>query len=76
MKPDGQDAGLADQIEPADPAAFTAEETERLVRLFQILDEWDRQAAARDISRADVPTVPFAGPGGTHGPQPVPVGEE
>jgi hypothetical protein len=73
MKPDGQDARA---IYPADPAAFTADEVERLVRFFEILDAWNRQAAARDISRPDVPTVPFAGPGGTHGPQPVPTGEE
>jgi hypothetical protein len=47
MSPDEQDS------RPIDPAAFTAEERERLIRFFRILDEWDRESTSQDNSRVE-----------------------
>ena len=73
MTRDGQDARSTD---PADPAAFTADETERLIRFFQILDAWDRESASRRVLRADGAAVPCGVPAGTERPTQVPIVQE
>jgi hypothetical protein len=75
MKPDGQDARAIAPPEPDDPAAYNAEESERLIRFFQILDAWDRSQAGQ-VSRVDQAEVASSEPAGSTGPRPVPIVQE
>jgi hypothetical protein len=75
MNPDGHDARAIAPPEPDDPAAYSAEESERLIRFFQILDQWDRNQAGQ-VSRVDRPRVASSEPAGTIGPKPVPIVQE
>ena len=74
MTGDGQDAR---PIDPNQPAAFNAEEIERLIRFIRVLNEWARHEHDRGFPGRDQDlTIACAVRPGTEPSKPVPIRSE
>jgi hypothetical protein len=68
--------GDARPLTQNDATALGANEIERLVRFFRILDDWDRNGIARDVSRVNQPAIACTESAMNIHPKPVPPFEE